>query len=106
MTVVDNSRTFPPIASDERGQLAETSSRYQDLADWLTCAVARYLGVPADTIDVDTPLADYGLDSAASLGLCADLQSERGIVADTTIVWDYPTIDAIATHLVTLGAAS
>ena len=79
---------------------AETPD-YQELVDWLTAKVARYLNVAPDTIDIDTPLADYGIDSAASLTLCADLEFEKGIPVETTIVWDYATIDAIAAYLVT-----
>jgi hypothetical protein len=33
--------------------------------------------------------------------LCADLEFEKGIPVETTIVWDYATIDAIAAYLVT-----
>ena len=76
-------------------------SYYDELADWLTARVARTLNVSPDTIDVDTPLADYGIDSAASLALCADLEAEKGIEVETTIVWDYATIGAIAGYLVT-----
>jgi acyl carrier protein len=72
---------------------------YQELVDWLTAKVAGQLNVAPDTIDFDTPLADYGIDSAASLTLCADLESEKGIPVETTIVWDYATIDAIAEYL-------
>jgi acyl carrier protein len=71
------------------------------LACWLTAKVARALNVAPETIDVDIPLADYGMDSVASLALCADLEHEKEIVAETTIVWDYATIDAIAAHLAT-----
>jgi acyl carrier protein len=78
----------------------------QGLCDWLAVKVAANLNVPPDRIDVDTPLADYGIDSAASLILCADLEVETGIAVETTIVWDYATIDAIATHLVSKGSAS
>ena len=48
---------------------------YEELADWLTARVARALNMSPDTIDADTPLADYGIDSAASLALCADLEA-------------------------------
>jgi acyl carrier protein len=78
----------------------------QELTDWLTAKVAKSLDVTSDAIDVDTPLADYGFDSAASLSLCADLQAEKGITVETTIVWDYPTIDAIVAHLVREDIAS
>jgi acyl carrier protein len=73
---------------------------YRELADWLTAKVARSLNVAPELIDVDVPLADYGIDSAASLALCADLESEKGIAVETTIVWDYATIDAITEYLV------
>ena len=72
---------------------------YQELADWLTIKVAGYLNVSWDTIDIDTPLADCGIDSVSAMALCADLQCERGFDVETTIVWDYPTIDAMAAHL-------
>ena len=74
---------------------------YQELVEWLTAKVAGQLNVAPDTIDFDTPLADYGIDSAASLTLCADLEFEKGIPVETTIVWDYATIDAIAEYLAT-----
>lgn len=70
------------------------------IAQWFACKVGQYLNVASETIDVDTPLADYGLDSAFSMSLCADLQCEYGYDVETTIVWDYPTISALAEHLV------
>ena len=75
------------------------ASDYQQLADWLTVKVAGYLNVPSDTIDIDTPLADCGIDSVAGMALCVDLQCEKGFDVETTIVWDHPTIDAIAEYL-------
>src|ERR1700759_989867 len=75
------------------------ASDYQELADWLTTRVAGYLNVPPETIDIDTPLADCGVDSVAGLRLCADLQCEMGFDVETTIVWDYATIGAIAEYL-------
>ena len=75
------------------------ASEYQQLADWLTIKVAGYLNVPPDTIDIDTPLADCGIDSVSGMALCVDLQCEKGFAVETTIVWDYATIDAIAAYL-------
>ncbi len=82
-----------------------TAQGYQELADWLTTKVAGYLNVAPTTIDIDTPLADCGIDSVMAMTLCADLECERGLAVDTTVVWDHPTIDAIATYLVGEGAA-
>lgn len=75
------------------------ASEYQQLADWLTIKVAGYLNLPPDTIDIDTPLADCGIDSVAGMALCVDLQCEKGLAVETTIVWDYVTIGAIAAYL-------
>jgi acyl carrier protein len=75
------------------------ASEYQELVDWLTIKVAGYLNVPPDTIDIDTPLADCGIDSVAGMALCVDLQCEKGFAVETTIVWDYATIGAIAAYL-------
>jgi len=72
---------------------------YQELADWLTIKVAGYLNVSWDPIDIDTPLADCGIDSVSAMALCADLQCERGFDVETTIVWDCVTIGGIAAHL-------
>lgn len=79
---------------------------YQTLADWLTAKVAHYVHADPRAVDVDMPLADCGIDSVSGLSLCADMHSELGIAVDSTIVWDYPTIDAIASYLATERLAS
>lgn len=76
------------------------------LTDWLTARVATYLNADASTIDTDTSLGDYGLDSVFALNLCSDLEFELGLIVEPTIAWDYPTIDAIAGHLAELQAGS
>jgi acyl carrier protein len=72
---------------------------YQELADWLTVKIAGYLNVPREMIDLDTPLADCGIDSVSAMTLCADLQCETGFDVETTVVYDYVTIDGIAAYL-------
>ena len=52
------------------------ASEYQQLVEWLTIKVAGYLNVPPDTIDIETPLADCGIDSVAAMALCVDLMNE------------------------------
>jgi acyl carrier protein len=81
------------------------ASEYEELVDWLTIKVAGYVNVPPNAIDIDTPLADCGIDSISGLALCVDLQCEKGFDVENTIVWDYATIDAIAAYLVAERAA-
>ena len=73
---------------------------YDELIDWLTVKVAGYLGVLPDAIGIDIPLADCGIDSISGMALCADLNFEKGFDVETTIVWDYATIDAIGAYLI------
>jgi len=79
---------------------------YDELIDWLTVKVAGYLGLPPDAIGIDIPLADCGIDSISSMALCADLNHEKGFDVETTIVWDYATIDEIAAYLAEQGGAA
>ena len=72
---------------------------YATLVDWLTNRVAAYLATNPAAIATDVSFGDYGLDSVFALDLCTDLEHEFGILAQPTIVWDYPTINAIAGHL-------
>jgi aryl carrier-like protein len=79
--------------------MTSEAAAYDELVDWLIVKVARYLDASPDTIGIDTPLADCGVDSIAGMALCADLNCERGFDVETTVVWDCATINAIAIHL-------
>ena len=83
-----------------------TPTTYTTLVDWLTNRVAAYLGTKPAAIATDVPFGDYGLDSVFALDLCTDLEHEFGILAQPTIAWDYPTIDAIARHLAEVPRAA
>ena len=85
--------------------MSADAQEHQDLVDWLIVKVAGYVNVAPETIDTETPLADLGVDSVLGMTLCADLEAEQGFAVETTIVWDYPTIDAIAAHLCAEQAA-
>jgi acyl carrier protein len=63
---------------------------------WLIERAAFYLERPADDIDPSVPLAEAGFDSVAAVSLCGDVESYWEIEADPTLVFDHPTIAAIA----------
>jgi hypothetical protein len=62
---------------------------------WLIGRVAFYLECPSDDVDRIVPLAEAGMDSAAAVGLCGDVEDYWLIDADPTLVFDYPTITDI-----------
>lgn len=76
-------------------QLTESSQ----LQPWLTKLAAGYLEIPAERVQTDVPLADYGLDSVYALTLLSSIEEELGLSLDDTVIWDHPTIEALAVFL-------
>lgn len=73
----------------------------EEIEAWLLVHIAQGLSVDPQRIDVNLPLTRYGLDSIVAIELTADLEDwlERSI--SETLLWDEPTISAIATYLAT-----
>lgn len=70
-----------------------------ELVDWLAGRIAGFLDEEPDTIDIDRPLAELGLDSVYALTLCGEIEDGFGIEVEPTLAWDYPTITAMAQFL-------
>jgi acyl carrier protein len=62
-------------------------------------AVGRVLREAASKIDRDKPFRSLGLDSLMGLELRNRLEGETGLALPATIVWNYPTVAALAGHL-------
>jgi acyl carrier protein len=76
-----------------------TGHTTESLTTWLAERIALYLKRQPDGIDADVPLAEYGLDSVAALSLCGDIEDDFDLVIEPTAAWDYPTVNALAGHL-------
>ncbi|MEO1374971.1 MAG: acyl carrier protein [Cyanobacteria bacterium J06635_10] len=50
-------------------------------------------------IDVTIPFDRYGLDSSAAVSMTGDLEDWLGYELDPTLIYDYPTIEALVEHL-------
>lgn len=66
---------------------------------WLVNRLADHLEVPAEEIDPDCPFADFGIDSRTSVSLSGELETLVGRELTPTLVWDYPTVNAVVAHL-------
>jgi acyl carrier protein len=77
----------------------------QGVEDWLVSELARRTGVEQARIEVDEPFAAYGIDSAESAGMVSDLEVALGMKLSETLLWDYPSITALAEHFARVGAA-
>lgn len=66
---------------------------------WLVNRLADHWEVPAEEIDPDCPFADFGIDSRTSVSLSGELETLLGRELTPTLVWDYPTVNAVVAHL-------
>ncbi|MGZ4767689.1 MAG: type I polyketide synthase [Ilumatobacteraceae bacterium] len=108
-TVLIDDRALAPLAvvADVRGLLAAAlpDERHDVLVDAVRASVARVLRVADPSrLQRDQPLLDLGFDSLMAIELRNVLGTALALARKlpATLVFDYPTIAAIATHLETL----
>ncbi|HEU4326185.1 MAG TPA: aminotransferase class III-fold pyridoxal phosphate-dependent enzyme [Roseiflexaceae bacterium] len=70
-----------------------------DVRAWLADAIAQRCNLAPDQLDPRQPLASYGLHSADLVGLSGQLADWLGRPLAPTLLYDYPTIEALAQHL-------
>jgi acyl carrier protein len=85
---------------------SQAKARSKDsISEWLVQWIARELGLPPVEIETDKSLLNYSLSSVTAMMLVGDLEEWLGLTLPPTLVWDYPSIDAIADYLIEqLGA--
>ncbi|TBU96224.1 acyl carrier protein [Phytopseudomonas dryadis] len=74
--------------------------------DRLQGMLEQELHLPAGSLACERSLSEYGLDSIVALTLVGDLEDELGVALEPTLVWDYPTVDALAHYLAELQMPS
>jgi acyl carrier protein len=67
---------------------------------WLIDWIAKELGMAPAEIETSKSLLDYSLSSVTAMMLVGDLEEWLGLTLPPTLVWDYPSIAAIADYLV------
>jgi acyl transferase domain-containing protein/acyl-CoA synthetase (AMP-forming)/AMP-acid ligase II/acyl carrier protein len=78
------------------------SGQAGEIRAWLLAHVAGRLGLDPAAVDSREPLAHLGFDSVAATRLAGELESWLGRPCSPTLVYEHPSIDALAAHL---GAA-
>jgi acyl carrier protein len=69
------------------------------ISQWLVQWIAKELGLPAAEIETDKSLLNYSLSSVTAMMLVGDLEEWLSLTLPPTLVWDYPSIAAIADFL-------
>jgi acyl carrier protein len=71
----------------------------QTIVNWIRMQIAQRIHLDPQTIDPHLPFANYGLDSVAAVGLSGDLEQWLQRSFSPTLIYDYPSIDALAHYL-------
>jgi myxalamid-type polyketide synthase MxaE and MxaD len=74
-------------------------ARKETIVSRLRAEAAKLLGVPPGDVDARRPLKDFGLDSLAAIELRSVAGRILGRTLPATLLFDYPTLEALATHL-------
>jgi|ERR1041385_4583228 acyl carrier protein len=73
------------------------------IRSWIVAHIAAELGLDPQEIDVREPFAHYGMDSVVAVGMSGELEEWLGISLSPTLLWEYPTIASLASHLAHLS---
>jgi acyl carrier protein len=77
----------------------KTTKRAEEIQNWLVSHLADLLEVRLDDIDIREPFSNYNLDSAQVLVLASKLEEKLGYQLSPTLLWNYPTIEALTQRL-------
>ena len=79
--------------------IAEKQLDSPEVLSWLTLKFADWLEVAPDELDSQQPIASYGLDSISAVTLSVQLEEELCVELDTAVLWERPTLESLAEHL-------
>ncbi|MER6434102.1 type I polyketide synthase [Streptomyces sp900105245] len=91
-------RNLPTSSNEEVG--APLSPAADDIRNWLVSELATRLRMDPKDIDPRERFKHYGLDSADAVQLVGDLSKRIDRRLPVTLLWQYPTISELISHLV------
>jgi trans-AT polyketide synthase, acyltransferase and oxidoreductase domains len=86
-----------PVRTEKEVPLSENDDL--SLRDWLIAEVAQRTGMAEDDVDPREPFESYAIDSAGALMMLGRLERLLGRQLSPTLLWNYPTIDALSARL-------
>ncbi len=70
-----------------------------EIRSWVVNYLSDLVEIDEDDVDITIPFDRYGLDSSAAVGLTGELEDWLGKEVPPTLLYDYPTIEALVEHL-------
>jgi acyl carrier protein len=80
-------------------EVAIADNSIEAIATWLREYVANLLELSPQEVSDQQSFARFGLDSAASIAMVGDMCEWVGCEIDISLVYDYPTIEALSRML-------
>ncbi|CAG5008219.1 hypothetical protein DYBT9275_04221 [Dyadobacter sp. CECT 9275] len=71
-----------------------------EIANWLAARIAHYAQVDPETINIETEIAVYRLDSLLMVNITSELEEWLGTEVNPTLLWEMRTIAATADWIV------
>ena len=96
--VIDGIQAGPALIPTQ-GTFEVQGKNQEEIGNWLASKLSELLGINADEIDFKEPFANFGLNSIAAVSLSGDLEDWLGCELPATLLWDYPTIEALARYI-------
>jgi phthiocerol/phenolphthiocerol synthesis type-I polyketide synthase A len=97
MPAADGAAAAEPTAASPAGEAAEEVVR--ELQDGLRAILARELQMSEAELELDRPFAELGMNSVMAMSVRRDTERFVGIELSATMLFNYPTIVALAEHL-------
>lgn len=79
--------------------LAVHEKSASEIQDWIVAYLADLLEIEPDEVDITIPFDRYGLDSTAAVSLTGDLEDWLTIEIEPTLLYNYPTVEALVRYL-------
>jgi acyl carrier protein len=93
--------TTPEMSTAQSGPHATQAQ----IEEWLVSYIAELRCMTKEKISRTTVLSKYGLDSASAVTLSGDLMDWLKCDIDPTLLYEHPTIEQAAAHIVAMGQA-
>ncbi|MEO0969590.1 MAG: acyl carrier protein [Cyanobacteria bacterium J06639_18] len=71
----------------------------EEIQVWFISYLTELLDIQPNDVDINSSFESFGLNSSAAVAMTGDLEEWLGYEIEPTIVYDYPTIEALARYL-------
>ncbi|AFZ46265.1 Beta-ketoacyl synthase [Cyanobacterium stanieri PCC 7202] len=93
---IKNINRIKNIVSNTNRNISKNTIKIQQ---WLINNLANRLQVNPNSIDIEQPFINYGLDSVQAVQLTADLEDYLNCKLSPTLAYDYPNIKSLSLYL-------